>query len=220
MLRRGEGALWVKGAWKPPRKPVADLSRVALIVFEDPVATDRSLVLRQDELAGGFAARDEVGLIFLGAVRARDVVSVPGVIALFTAGLHVDRVGVFDGDDGHVQIAKYLRAPLVVSGLSGGGALLTKGTEVRLNAYAGHIAKLPRGSGRRARSLAELFPFMAARAEDFSPWEIFITSYVNKSFPRSFVVPPIPRAAVAAGRALKGKPRTRRPGTASRRARS
>lgn len=205
-LRRDEGVLWCDGSWIRPRKvPVPDLARIALIVIDGPVTTGESLSLRHEDIVGGgHVARDSVAFLFLGEVSARDVFAVPEVLALFAEGLTVERLAALETPDGHVQVARHLHAPLVVSRVFGGGVSLSKGTEVRIGAYARHIDGLPKKDTRHVDSLAELLPFLADQDVDSDSWAR-LEELRNKKFPASFVVPLLRRSSAAVPRERRKK---------------
>lgn len=199
-LRRDATVLWCDGAWARPRKaPLPDLADVALIVVDGPLRTKGGLSLRYDDLAGGgFVARDDTAFLFLGEVRAQDVFTVPGVLALFPAGVTVERLASFEGADGHVLIAHHLHAPIVVSGVSGSGATLVKDTQVRIGAYARHIFGLAKKATRSFDELAELLPFLADEVDDVDAWEL-LEGLKGRKLPKSFALPACPPPTHAPG---------------------
>ena len=170
---------------------------VGLVVFTKPVVTKYALSMRYEDLLGYRNDRDEKAVVFLGPVHARDVNLVPGVIAVFAGGLTVDRIAVFDGADSHARICHHLHAPLVISGVSEGGAQLAKDCNVRIGAYAGHIGGMPKGYAVRSTpSVAKLLPFSTEIDfdremidEDADAWELYETVFKDREFPSDFKLP-------------------------------
>ena len=116
-LRRDEGVLLVRrsvGAAEELSPP--DLASIALVVVDGPLVTTDGLSLRYEDIVGGdFVVRDNAAFLFLGEFKARDVFTVPEVMALFPQGATIARIASFEGADGDVQIAHHLHAPIVVS---------------------------------------------------------------------------------------------------------
>lgn len=215
-LRREETVLWCSGAWARPKKvPVSDLAKVALVVIDGPLITKAGLRLRYDDLVGGgHVARNDAAFLFLGEVQAQDIFNVPDVLALFPRGVAVDRIASFEGADGHVLIAHHLHAPVVVSGISGGGATVAKDTDVRIGAFAREIFGVPKKIAGAYEELEELLPFLADRMNQDHIWAL-LEQYKGKKLPKSFVLPqpvrPIRSPGGHAGRSVGTPKRASKP---------
>ncbi len=159
--------LWIDEPWdklspKDFRTPPND---VVAAVFTKPVQTQRSLVLRDQDLFGFRGDRDGFTFVFLDAVRARDLCQVPDALAIFARGLTVARLASFDGGDCSTTIAGHLKAPYVLSGVGGGWANIEPKTVVEVGAYASYIRGLPKGTkALKHRSLEAMLPFLAEEA--------------------------------------------------------
>jgi hypothetical protein len=133
------------------------------------------ITTRASDLLGLSNQRNRLIIVFLGHVRCRDFITVPETITILAGGIRAKRLVACDGADSHTQIDKVLECPYLVSGLSGGGAHLGKGTTISIEARAGAVAGLPRNAKIASkRSLAALFPEL--RGEDGEAWEVLETA--------------------------------------------
>lgn len=173
---------------------------VGLVVIEKPIATKHSISICYDELFGFHEDRVDATVLFLGEVWARDVNVVPNNIAIFAAGLRVQRIALFDGLESRTSVGHVLEAPLVVSAFRGGVGDVTPKCSVSVGAYTGWIGNLPEHSaGKSFDAVHEMLPFFekhgvaTTELEDgVFPWRIFETHYKNAAFPRSFTLPKLP----------------------------
>lgn len=211
-VRDGDVCAWIDGPWplggaQPAvtREPYPlDFEQkkpgVALVVLERPIASKRSISVCYEELFGFREDRLDATTLFLGEVWARDVNMVPNNVAVFAAGLRVQRLALFDGMESRASIDHVLEAPLVISGFRGGIGGVTLRCQVSVGAYAGWIENLPERAARHVYDgVHQLLPFFEAHGVATSeledgvfPWAIFEQHYKNRAFPRSFVLPTQP----------------------------
>jgi hypothetical protein len=210
-LRRSDGqhVLWIDQAWTPgkrparsrktarPKGPIADRVSVAMIVFEQAIAHPGSLSLRYEALTGYSEARNTSALLFLGEVCTRDICLVPETLAVFAAGLRVERLAIFDGADAMASVAGHLHAPLVYSS-NGGGLSLTTDCAANVAHLTGYVRRRLPGA-RVHRSLRAMLPFLTdedeARIDDEDVWALFEDELTEAARWKGFVVPSLAKTA-------------------------
>jgi hypothetical protein len=223
-LRRSEGqhVLWIDQAWTPgkrpapsrrtarPKGPLADSVSVAMIVFEQPLAHPGSLSLRYEALTGYSEDRNTSALVFLGEVCTRDICLVPETLAVFAAGLRVERLAIFDGADAMASVAGHLHAPLAYSS-NGGGLSLTTDCAANVAHLTGYVKRRLPGA-RVHRSLRAMLPFLTdedeARIDDEDVWALFEDELTEAARWKGFVVPSLAKTSAKKTAAKKTSAKT------------
>lgn len=190
-LHEDDRALWVDVPWSELERGAlaSDSARTAALVFTKPLLLQHALLLRHDKMLGVEQKRDHQIYVFLEAVRARDLCSVPDTLAIFAKGLTVKRLASFESPDGHAEVAGHLKAPMVLANVAGGGVRVAPGTHIEVGAYARQIRGLPKGtSAVKHASLRALLPFLEDDGdhEGEDPWAIaFDLVESGRPFPKN-----------------------------------